>query len=102
MSGFVDRENQIFDVIQAFNERGLEFIVVGGYAISAFYHRFSVDADLVITEHDLEDFIEVLEDNEFEAVEDRDLIYDGRYLAYEKDRELPVTIDLLVNSLQCR
>jgi hypothetical protein len=36
-------------------------------------------------------------------VEDADLdVYGGQYLAYEKDAELPVTIDLLVNELQCR
>lgn len=102
MSGFVDRENQIFESLQEFKDADLKFIVVGGYAVSAFQHRFSVDADLVIQDGELEKFIEILESEGFEEVEDRDLVYDGRYLAYEKDVELPVTIDLLVNSLQCR
>lgn len=103
MSGFVDRENRIFEILQAFKAHDLDFVVVGGYAVSAFHHRFSVDADLVIQDDDLDEFIEVLEANEFEAVEDRELdVYEGRYLAYEKDQELPVTVDLLVNSLQCR
>lgn len=103
MSGFVDRENQIFEVLQAFTDQDLSFIVVGGYAVSAYQHRFSVDADLVIQEQNREQFTAILEDWGFEAVQDRDLdAYDGRYLAFEKDRELPVTIDLLVNSLQCR
>ena len=102
MSGAVDRENEIFDTIREFNEVGLEFIVVGGYAVSAFQHRFSVDAALVVREIDLDEFVEILKDRSFEQVEDRDLVYGGRFLAYEKDRELPVTIDLLVDSLQCR
>lgn len=103
MSGFVDRENEIFDTLEAFNDHGLSFIVVGGYAVSAYHHRFSVDADLVIQEPDLDQFIEILEHRGFEEVHDRQLdAYRGRYLAYEKDKNLPVTIDLLVNSLQCR
>ncbi len=103
MSGFIDRENQIFEILQAFKDHDLQFIVVGGYAVSAYQHRFSVDADLVIREEDLHDFQDVLENHGFEAVEDRELdVYGGRYIAYEKDLELPVTIDLLVNSLQCR
>lgn len=103
MSGFVNRENRIFDVLQAFNDQGLEFVVVGGYAVSAYQHRFSVDADLVIRESDREKFTETLENQGFEEVEDKDLdVYGGRYLAYEKDEELPVTIDLLVNALVCR
>lgn len=103
MSGAVGRENQIFETLRAFKETELEFVVVGGYAVSAFQHRFSVDADLVIQERDVEKFTDILEENGFEEVEDRELDPDGdRYLAYEKNRELPVTIDLLVNSLKCR
>lgn len=103
MSGFVDRENEIFDTLQAFIDAGLEFVVVGGYGVSAYQHRFSVDADLVIQEERLEEFTAILEERGFRSVADKELdVYDGRYLAFEKDRELPVTIDLLVNSLECR
>lgn len=102
MSGFVARENHIFDVLDAFKNSSLEFIVVGGYAVSAFQHRFSVDADLVIREDDLDAFVDALEREGFEEIEDRTLPEDGRFLAYRKDVELPITIDLLVNSLQCR
>lgn len=103
MSGFVDRENQIFEIIHEFKEHDLEFVVVGGYAVSAYQRRFSVDADLVIQQKDLEQFTEILEEHGFEEVENRKLdAYGGQYLAYERNREYPVTIDLLVNSLKCR
>ena len=102
MSGFVNRENEIFEVLQQFKAEGLEFVVVGGYGVSAYQHRFSVDADLVIQSNDLEEFTQVLEEQGFEKDTDRDLVYSGRYLAYVKDEELPVTIDLLVDELQCR
>lgn len=103
MSGFIDRENQIFEILQQFRDRDLDFVVVGGYAVSAYKHRFSVDVDLVIQDTVLDEFTEVLEENGFEEVVDRELdSYCGRYLAFEKNEELPVTIDLLVNGLQCR
>lgn len=102
MSGFIDRENEIFGVLQDFKAEGLEFVVVGGYGVSAYQHRFSVDADLVVRSEDLERFTQVLEQRGFEKDTDRDLVYSGRYLAYMKDEELPITIDLLVDELQCR
>lgn len=103
MRGIIDRENQIFDILHAFNDRGVAYTVVGGYAVSAFEHRFSVDADLVVRADDVDDFVEILADHGFDEVADRELdAYGGRYLAYEKREELPVTIDLLVNGLHCR
>lgn len=103
MSGFVDRENQIFETLQRLVDHELDFVVVGGYAVSAFEHRFSVDADVVMRDEDLGRFTDLLEEDGFERAASRRLdVYDGRYLAYERDRELPVTIDLLVNGLQCR
>lgn len=103
MSGFVDRENEIFAVLQDFADEDLAFVVVGGYGVSAFQHRFSVDADVVVRDDHLDDFTALLDDRGFEPVADRDLdVYGGRYLAYEKNVELPVTVDLLVNSLHCR
>ena len=102
MAGFADRENEIFEVLEQFESEDLEFVVVGGYGVSAYQHRFSVDADLVVQEKDLEQFEQVLKDRGFEKDTDKDLVYSGRYIAYIKDRELPVTIDILVDELQCR
>lgn len=98
-----DRENEIFEVLQEFVEKGLDFVVVGGYGVSAYEHRFSVDADLVIRKEDLDRFVEILKDKGFEGEDNRELdVYGGRYVAYVKDKELPVTIDLLVDKLKCR
>lgn len=103
MSGFVDRENEIFGVLQRFEAADLEFVVVGGYGVSAYQHRFSVDADLVIRSESLGQFTQILDEKGFEKDVDRDLdVYGGRYIAYVKNAELPVSIDLLVDGLQCR
>lgn len=101
---FIKRENQIFEVLRNFGYEDLEYVLVGGYAVSAFQHRFSVDADLVIRNGDLANFEEILESEDFERIREKDLdtVYGGKFLAYRKKAELPVTIDLLMNSLKCR
>ena len=48
MEELIKKENEIFDILQKFIEEKLDFIIVGGYAVSSFKHRFSVDADIVI------------------------------------------------------
>lgn len=100
---FIDRENQIFAILQAFNDADVDYVVVGGYAVSAFQHRFSVDADLVIRDADRAEFAAVLEDRGFVKAVEKELdAYGGWFVAYEKDRELPIGIDLLVNGLTSR
>ena len=48
MEELIKKENNIFKILQKFIDADLEFIIVGGYAVSAFKHRFSVDADIVV------------------------------------------------------
>ena len=85
-------------------EEDLDFILVGGYAVSAFSHRFSVDADLVVKDGDLEKFREILEEEGYKEIQKKDLKkpYQGKFISFQKSEELPVTVDLLVNSLGCR
>ncbi len=101
MSGFTDRENQLFDIINTFNEHDLEFIVIGGYAVSASQHRFSVDADLVITAEAIDQFTTILLQEGYKKMEDREL-EKGRFVSYEKDAELPVSVDLMVGAVHTR
>ena len=61
----VERENTLFDVLQELVRLKLHFILVGGYAVSAYKHRFSVDADLVIKKEDKGEFEEVLRQKGF-------------------------------------
>lgn len=60
---FVKRENEILRVIRSFADGNLEFVVVGGYAVSSLgRHRFSIDLDMVVDEKDLETFTRILEE----------------------------------------
>lgn len=101
MSGFPGRENQLFAILEMFNEHDLEFLVIGGYAVSAYQHRFSVDADLVITAEQFDRFASILRDEGYGQVEDVDLAA-GRFVAFQRSDDLPVTVDLMMEAVQSR
>lgn len=101
MSGFADRENQLFAILETFDEHDLEFVVIGGFAVSAFQHRFSVVADLVIPAEKFDEFASLLREEGYELVEDVDLDA-GRFVAFQRSDDLPVTVDLMVDAVQSR
>ena len=104
---FVKRENDILESISRMVEAGLDFIVVGGYAVSSLArHRFSVDCDIVVSKERLGDFEKLLEREGYKKHIQKnglDETYGGEFVNYRKYvAGLPVTIDFLVNSLACR
>lgn len=104
---FVKRENEILRVLKRLSEEKLDFIVVGGYAVSGLAkHRFSVDCDIVTPKRELEKFEKILKGEGFEKHIQKkgfDEIYAGEFVSYKKKvNDLPVTVDLLVGSLVCR
>jgi len=101
MEELVKRENRIFEILQKFIDVKLEFIIVGGYAVSAFKHRFSVDADIVINTENLKKFEEILEKEDFKKTISKELgnIYSSRFMRYKKDKEF---VDLLIDALASR
>lgn len=82
------------------------FVVVGSFAVSAFeFPRLSVDLDIVIPEEELKFFRELIKEQGFVFSEERsdfDAAYGGRYEKYIKKEELPISVDLLINSIQAR
>jgi len=105
--GFLRRENEILRILRKLAEEKLDFIVVGGYAVSGLArHRFSVDCDLVIPKGELAKLEKVLKKEGFEkhvAKSGFDEVYAGEFVGYKKEvNDLPVTVDLLVGSLVCR
>ena len=79
----------------------MNFIVVGGYAVSAFKHRFSVDADIVIQSQNIKSFEEILKKQGFKKTISKDLenIYTSKFIRYEKDN---ASVDLLIDALASR
>lgn len=102
MFDFVARENTIFEILKAFRDGGLSFLVIGGYAVSAYRHRFSVDADVVIMKDDLAKFETVLRENGFSKYVSRALDHPyAEFTRYEK-KENKVSVDLLINGVMSR
>jgi len=104
---FVKRENEIIRILKKLTEKKLDFVVVGGYAVSGLArHRFSVDCDMVVSRRDLERFEGVLKEEGFEkhiVKTGFDEVYSGEFVSYRKGvNGLPVSIDSLVGSLVCR
>ena len=104
MKSFIERENEIFDVLDSFNNAELKYVLIGGYAVSAYMRRFSVDADVCIDKNDLPLFKEILKTKHFELVKRKDLedIYKGSFECYTKKVKLPVTVDLMIGSIVSR
>ena len=103
----VERENEILRTIRRLGEENLDFVVVGGYAVSALArHRFSVDCDLVVPRERKTRFEEALKGEGFSKHVQKagfDAAYGGEFVSYVKKVDgLPVTVDLLVGSLVCR
>ena len=101
---FINRENKIFEVLQEFINSNLTFIVIGGYAVSAFKHRFSVDADVVIKRNDKNEFEEILKKKRFikTIIKELDHVYSSEFIRYETREKLPVSIDLLIDGVGSR
>jgi hypothetical protein len=104
---FVNKENEILRTLDVLVEEEMDFVVVGGYAVSGLgKHRFSVDCDIVISKAKLGETQAVLKRRGYEIEIEKtgfDGTYAGEFVRYKKKvGELPVTFDLLVGSLVCR
>lgn len=104
MFELINRENKIFEILQEFVNAKLDFIMIGGYAVSAYKHRFSVDADIVIKKEDKKKFEEVLLKNKFKKTIAKELehVYSPEFMRYETKEKLPVSVDLLINGAGSR
>ena len=104
MFELINRENAIFNILQELRDANLDFIVIGGYAVSAYKHRFSIDADIVIKKEDKAKFESVLLKNKFAKtiVKKLDHIYSKEFIRYEIKDKFPVSIDLLIDGAGSR
>lgn len=103
---FDDRTTALLDLLDELHEHDLAYVLVGGYAVSAFSTRFSTDLDVVVAPEDRPAFVSFLEDRGFEKTDahHKDWYYATEVVEYEKylAPKQPVGFDLLVNGLGCR
>ncbi len=101
MEELIKKENDIFEILQKFIDSNLDFIMVGGYAVSAFKHRFSVDADIVVKSENLADFEDILKKQDFKKTLTKQLenTYPSKFIRYEKEH---ASVDILIDALVSR
>jgi len=101
MEELIKKENDIFKILQKFIDADLEFIIVGGYAVSAFKHRFSVDADIVVKSESLSFFEDILNKQGFKKTITKQLEnnYSSKFIRYEKEQ---ASVDILIDALASR
>lgn len=104
-----ERSEALIRVLESLSESAIEFVLVGGFAVSQFETRFSTDLDLVIAPDDHDAAVQFLEAHDFEQTDDvsvpaEETIYGREIELYERTAGLPdpVGVDLLVNGLGCR
>jgi hypothetical protein len=103
---FNNRSDALIELLDEVTQEGREYVLVGGYAVSAFNARFSTDLDIVVAPQSKGDFIESLEDREFKKTDShaKEWFYDTEVIEYEKrlTPQQPIGFDLLMNGLGCR
>lgn len=103
--GLLEREKEVLRLIDILKESNLSFIIIGGYAISTYKKRFSVDLDVVIKESDLEKFERLVEKQGFTMSYEKEiaLLYGENFKRFRKKmNNLPVDVDFLINGLVSR
>lgn len=103
---FSNRSTALIEVLEDLNESKLQYVLVGGYAVSAFNARFSTDLDIVVLPEEKAGFVAFLEERGFEETDShqKKWVYDTEVVEYEKHLapQQPIGFDLLVNGLGCR
>jgi radical SAM superfamily enzyme YgiQ (UPF0313 family) len=103
---FNNRSDALIELLDELTREGREYVLVGGYAVSAFNARFSTDLDIVVSPDAKEDFTEFLKDRSFDKTDShaKEWFYDTEVIEYEKrlTPQQPIGFDLLVNGLGCR
>ena len=100
----LNREKTCFEILNSLGN--IKYVLVGGYAVSSFdFPRLSVDLDIVIPESEISIIKNILEKIGFSKTEELsgfDRVYSGRFERYKISAELPIAIDLLINSITSR
>ncbi|MBB6646921.1 hypothetical protein [Halobellus ruber] len=100
-----ERQAELIDTHRAVQDEELPYVLVGGWAISAFQTRFTTDVDMVIPETELDAYDALLDELGYSKAFDNDVanVYEGRIVRYEKPvGDNAVEFDALVGALRCR
>lgn len=100
-----ERQGELIETHRAIQDAGLPYVLIGGWAVSAFQARLTMDVDMVIPTSALDDYELVLDELGFTKERDADVsnIYEGRMVQFEKQvGENSIAFDALVGAVRCR
>jgi hypothetical protein len=100
-----ERQAELIDAHRAVQDEELSYVLVGGWAISAFQTRFTTDVDMVIPETERDAYDALLTELGYSKAFDNDVanVYEGRIVRYQKPvGDYAVEFDALVGALRCR
>ena len=100
-----ERQAELVDTHRAVQAKELSYVLVGGWAISAFQTRLTTDVDMVLPETELDAYDALLNELGYSKAFDTDVanVYEGRIVRYEKSvGDNAVEFDALVGALRCR
>ncbi|MCD2203688.1 MULTISPECIES: hypothetical protein [Halobacteriales] len=100
-----ERQSELIDTHRAVQDAELPYVLVGGWAVSAFQTRFTTDIDTVIPDTALDDYDILLRDLGYEKQFEQDVSneYDGRIVQYTKGVGAnTVKFEALVDAMGCR
>jgi hypothetical protein len=99
-----EREDELLDTLEAVIDAELPYVLIGGWAIAAFNQRFTTDVDVVIPAQAVDEYTAILTDRSYQKTADveRNDLYEGRTIRFEKDVGNPVQFDAMVDTLGCR
>lgn len=100
-----DRQAELVDTHRAVEDADLPYVLVGGWAVSAFQTRLTTDIDAVLPATALDEYEALLTDLGYEKAFETDVSneYDGRMIQYrEQVGDNEVTFEALVDALRCR
>ena len=100
-----ERQSELIDTHRAVQDAELPYVLVGGWAVSAFQTRFTTDIDTVIPDTALDDYDTLLHDLGYEKQFEQDVSneYNGRMIQYTKEVGAnAVKFEALVDAMGCR
>ena len=100
-----ERQAELVATHREIQAADLPYVLVGGWAVSAFQTRFTTDIDAVIPETSLDDYEALLGDRGYEKEFETDVSnqYEGRMVQFSKAiGENEVTFEALVGAIRCR
>jgi hypothetical protein len=82
---FNNRSDALIELLDGLTREGREYVLVGGYAVSAFNARFSADLDIVVSPDAKKDFTEFLENRSFDKTDShaKEWFYDTEVIEYK-------------------